>query len=77
MYSKKNKKKEYFISLALIFVVIFTYIFVQKIFDKDDEIYIDVDNTEKIIDQKDLEEVGRKLDELDINLDDILKELDI
>ena len=50
------------------------------IIQKDEkEIYININESENKIDlsEVDIEEISRRLNELDINLDDILKDLDI
>lgn len=43
---------------------------------KEGEIVIDDDNTEIVSEKRDLKEISDRLDELDIDLDDILNELE-
>jgi hypothetical protein len=76
---KNLSLKEGKISIILIFLLVvfmsIYYIFVYQ--NKENNIYIDTDNTEKIIDKNDLNEIEKRLDELDIDLDDILNELEL
>ena len=66
-----------FITLA---VVTGAFLFSTWYFNKDkkgEEIIVDNDNIEIIVTEKrDLKEIGARLDELDIDLDDILNELE-
>ncbi len=54
------------------------YLFFSGYFNKDKEsgLVIDKDNTEIIVEKRDLKEINDRLDELDIDLDDILNELE-
>ncbi|MCK5588854.1 MAG: hypothetical protein KAI16_00905 [Candidatus Pacebacteria bacterium] len=50
----------------------------QILINKDNtEIYINKDDQEINLNEIDVEEISRRLNELDIDLDDVLKELDI
>lgn len=65
-------------TLVLVILVLVGFsVFVYDMTKDEEEIYIDNDNTEKIIDKNDLNEIEKKLDELDIDLDDILNELEL
>jgi len=76
------------IIIILVVLVLSAYWVFNSAFDKvpDKEIIIDDNNTEIYINKKkqelnssevDVEEISKKLDELDINLSDILEELDL
>lgn len=71
--------KEGKISVILFFLVVISaliyYLFVYQ--GQEKNIYIDTDNTEKVINKSDLDEIEKKLDELDIDLEDILNELEL
>lgn len=67
------------IALAVIAAMIALFLFFSGYFDKKqdtDTILVDTDNTEIVVEKKDLEEIESRLDELDIDLDDILSELE-
>lgn len=78
------------IAIIVILLVLFfsAYIIFSSAFQSSDkiiiqkdekEIYININESENKIDlsEVDIEEISRRLNELDINLDDILKDLDI
>ncbi len=62
----------------MIFLVALFFLFRDFNFGADgEEIEIDDNNTEIVIDKKDIEEIQSKLDELDIDLDDVINELEL
>jgi hypothetical protein len=74
---KKSIKGIIYIFLLLV-AVLLAYLY----YNLDDsgtveKIEIDDDNTEIIVNKEDIEEIQSKLDQLDINLDDILNELEL
>jgi uncharacterized membrane protein YvbJ len=75
-----NNKKSLLIVFGIVvafFVLVFSFFSGYFSSEKNkDVILIDTDNTEIVVEKKDLKEIESRLGELDIDLDDILNELE-
>ena len=75
--AKISNEKKILIILVVFIIGLFIFQLFYNFDKRNEDIYVDSDNTEKIVDKKDLNEIQDRLDELDIDLDDIIKELDL